>query len=121
MRRWVLAVALLILAIVVLGIVLGSAWDTYAPRAEGYELSANSREVTVAFCGGTADTVDARTLREDERRVVVGIRLRMHRDQFEYGTVHRITFPLRTELGGRVVQDEGGLPVPQGSQFLCPG
>ena len=121
MRRWVLPVALVTVAIVALGIVLASTWDTYAPRAEGYELSANSREITVAFCGGTADTVDARTLREDERMVVVGIRLRMHRDQFEHGTVHRIVFPLKTELGGRVVQDEGGIAVPQSSQFLCPG
>jgi len=121
MRRWVLALALVIVAIVALRIVVASTWDTYAPRAEGYERSANSREITVAFCGGTADTVDARTLREDERTVVVGIRLRMHRDQFEHGTVHRIVFPLTTELGERVVHDEQRSAVPQSSQFLCPG
>jgi hypothetical protein len=122
MRQRVLVLAVVTVGIVVLGFALyGSVWDTYTPRAEGYDLSANSREITVAFCGGTADSVDSRTFREDERRVVVGIRLRMHRDQFEHGTVHRVVFPLRTELDGRVVQDEGGNPVPQSSPFLCPG
>jgi hypothetical protein len=121
-RQRVLALAVVIVGIVVLGLAwYGSVWDAYTPRAEGYELSANSREITVGFCGGTADTLDGRTLREDERRVVVGIRLRVRRDQFEHGTVHRIVFPLRTELTGRVAQDEGGNVVPQSSQFLCPG
>jgi hypothetical protein len=122
MRRWVIRITALFVGIVVLSLaVYVWVWDMYTPRAEGYELSGNSREINVAFCGGTADTIDARTLREDENRVVVGVRLRMHRDQFEHGTVQRASFALRTELAGRVVQDESGNAVPQTSQFLCPG
>jgi hypothetical protein len=96
-------------------------WDTYTPRPEGYDVSADSREINVAFCGGTADTIDALTSREDARTVIVGARLRRHRDQFEHGTVLRVTFPLTTPLAGRTVRDPGGNAVTQGSQFLCPG
>jgi hypothetical protein len=121
-RQWFPRIAVVIAGVVVLGLALfASVWDTYEPRAEGYELSANAREITVAFCGGTAETLDARTLREDERSVVVGIRLRVHRDQFGHGTVHRINFPLMTELGSRVVRDQRGNAVSQSQQFLCPG
>jgi len=96
-------------------------WDTYTPRPQAYEVSADGRQITVAFCGRTAETVSAQSLREDEQNVVVDIRLRMHRDVFQHGGAHKVTFALRGPLRDRIVRDGSGNAVPPGSQFLCPG
>lgn len=94
--------------------------DTYVPRPEAYEVSGDSRQVTVAFCGGNGETVSAQDLREEGQDVVVGIRLRRY-EGFQQGGVHRVTFTLRAPLGDRVVRGESGTAVLRTSQFVCPG
>jgi hypothetical protein len=96
--------------------------DTYVPQAlESYDLSADARGVTVAFCGATNETVIFQRAREDDRNVVIDLRLWADRSVFYNGTVHRVTFTLTTPLGDRVVTDASGRAVPRGAQFLCPG
>ena len=115
-----LVVALLVSVVVLAVAVWLSARDTYTPRLEAYEVSADSGQITVAFCGTTAETVAAQSLRKDDINVVVEIRVRMERGFFN-GTVHKATFALRTPLGNRIVRDASGNPLPHGSQFVCPG
>jgi hypothetical protein len=96
--------------------------DTYIPQAlESYELSADSREVTVAFCGSTNETVIFQRAREDGQSVVIDLRLWAARNVFYNGTAHRVTFALEKPLGGRVVTDASGHAVRRGAEFLCPG
>jgi hypothetical protein len=94
--------------------------NTFTPRPEAYELSADGIQVTVAYCGSTGDTIASQTLREDERSVVVGVRLRQH-EGFRNVTVVRVGYTLRSALSSRVVQGENGTAIPAGSQFLCSG
>jgi hypothetical protein len=96
-------------------------WDTYTPRPETYEVSADGAHITVAFCGSNADTIATQAIREDDRSVIVGVRLRQNRKVFQHGTSLKVTFALQGPLLSRVVRDEGGTPVPSGSQYLCPG
>lgn len=94
--------------------------NTYTPRPEAYELSADGLHVTVAYCGSTGDTVVSQTLREDEHSVVVGVRLKQFQG-FRYGTVQKVGYTLRSVLSSRIVEGENGVAVSAGSQFLCPG
>jgi hypothetical protein len=111
-------VGAILLAIGLYGVVRG----TYVPQTlESYDLSADSRNVTVAFCGSTNETVIFQRAREDDRNVVIDLRLWADRNVFYNGTVHRVTFTLTTPLGDRVVTDATGRTVPRGGQFLCPG
>jgi hypothetical protein len=120
--RIAFAILLTVAAAAAIGIaVYLSTSDTYVARPQGYELSADALHITVAFCGSNADTIAAQTVREDDRSVAVGIRLRQTRGVFQSGAVHKVTFALTAPLGSRVVTDDGGTAVPPGSQFLCPG
>ena len=112
-----------IVGVILLAIGLyGFARDTYVPQAlESYDLSPDSREVAVAFCGSTNETVIFQRAREDDRNVVIDLRLWADRNVFYNGTVHRVSFTLTTPLGDRVVRDATGRAVPRGGQFLCPG
>jgi hypothetical protein len=95
--------------------------DTYVPEAlASYDLSSDSREVTVAFCGSTNETVIFQRAREDDGSVVIDLRLWVARNVFFNGTAHRVTFTLAKPLGDRVVTDGSGRAVPRGAQFLCP-
>ena len=117
-RRWVVVG----LAAVTLGLVvlwLASYPDTYTPRPAGYQTSDDDREITVGFCGSTSDTIEGSTFGEDDRSVVVVVRLRVHPDQFSYGIAHKVTFVLRTPIADRVVRDARGNPVPRGP-YVCP-
>lgn len=95
--------------------------DMYTPRPEAFELLANDREITVAYCGSTADTIAAQSVREGAEAVVVSVRLHQKRDMFQNGTVVKVTFQLKAPLGGRTVEDDAGAPIPSGLQYLCPG
>ncbi len=95
--------------------------DTYAPRPEAFALSADERGVMVAYCGSTADTVVTRSVREDDRMVVVGVRFRHRREQFQNGTVVKVTFALNAPLGSRTMQDDAGIAISAGRNYLCPG
>ena len=96
--------------------------DTYVPQAlESYDLSADSREVTVEFCGSTNETVIFQRAREDDQTVFIDLRLWAARNVFYNGTAHRVTFTLAKPLGERVVTDANSHPIPRGAQFLCPG
>ena len=116
-RRWLLGVAALVAGIGVLA--LATYRDTYTPPPAGYSVSDNDREITVGFCGTTADTIEGRTFGEDDRSVTVGVRLRAH-SGFANGTAHKVTFVLREPIADRVVRDVGGTAVPRGS-YVCPG
>jgi hypothetical protein len=111
--------AVAVIGAVVIAMAMSNA-NTYTPRPEAYELSADGIHVTVAYCGSTGDTFASQTLREDERSVVVGVRLRQYQG-FQNGTVLRVGYTLRSTLSSRVVQGENGTVVPAGAQFLCPG
>jgi hypothetical protein len=95
--------------------------DTYTPRPETFELSADGREVTIAYCGLTADTVVTRNVHEDDRTVVATVRFRRRREEFQNGTVVKVTFALKAPLGSRTVQDDAGTAISSGRQYLCPG
>jgi hypothetical protein len=96
--------------------------DIYVPEAlASYDLSSDSREVTVAFCGSTNESVVFQRAREDEQSVVIDLRLWADRNVFHNGTAHRVTVSLAKPLGDRVVTDANGHLVPRGAQFLCPG
>jgi hypothetical protein len=96
--------------------------DTYVPEAlASYDLSSDSREVTVAFCGSTNESVIFQRAREDDQSVVIDLRLWAARNVFYNGTAHRVTVALAKPLGDRVVTDAKGHLVPRGAQFLCPG
>jgi len=96
--------------------------DTYVPEAlASYDLSSDSREVTVAFCGSTNESVIFQRAREDDQSVVVDLRLWADRNVFYHGTAHRATFTLAKPLGDRMVTDASGHAVPLRAQFLCPG
>ncbi len=57
--------------------------DTYVPEAlASYDLSSDSREVTVAFCGSTNESVIFQRAREDDQSVVVDLRLWADRNVF---------------------------------------
>jgi hypothetical protein len=116
-RWWVWGVAAVFAGVLVLW--LAAYPDTYTPPPAGYEVSDNDREVTVGFCGSTSDTIEGRTFGEDDRSVIVGVRLRVH-DGFAHGIAHKVTFELRTPIGDRVVRDSAGNAVPRGS-YVCPG
>jgi hypothetical protein len=94
--------------------------DIYTPPPVAYELSADRSQVTVAYCGGSGDTIASQTLREDERSVVVGVRFRRYQG-FQNGAVQKVGYTLGSPLAGRVVRGENGALVPAGSQFLCAG
>lgn len=117
-RRWVVGIGAVIVGILVV-LWLASYPDTYTPPPAGYEMSDDDREVTVGFCGATSDTIEASTFGEDDRSVVVGVRLRVHPDQFSYGIAHKVTFVLRTPIADRVVRDARGNAVPRGP-YVCP-
>jgi len=95
--------------------------ETYTLRPETFELSADAREIAVAYCGSTADWIATQSVREDDHAVTVSVRMRRERDVFQNGTAVKVTFPLKAPLGGRVVQDEAGVAIPSGRQYLCPG
>jgi hypothetical protein len=96
-------------------------YDTRMLQPEAFELSTDARQITVAYCGSTADRIAAQSVREDDHAVTVSVRMRRERDVFQNGSVVTVTFPLRAPLGSRVVQDEGGTAIPSGRQYLCPG
>jgi hypothetical protein len=52
--------------------------------------------------------------REDDRSVVIEVRLWADRNVFYNGKVHRVTFTLASPLGDRVVSDASGRTVPRG-------
>jgi hypothetical protein len=120
-----------IIAVAIAGVVLTAVvfyvavWEpnneTYTLRPETFELSADAREITVAYCGSTADRITTQSVREDDHAVTVSVRMRRERDVFQNGTAVKVTFPLKAPLGGRVVQDEAGAAIPSGRQYLCPG
>jgi|SRR6478672_9955162 len=120
-----------IIAVAIAGVILtavvfyASVWgpnnETYALRPETFELSADAREITVAFCGSTADRIATQSLREDDHAVTVSVRMRREPDVFQNGTAVKVTYSLNAPLGGRVVQDEAGAAIPSGRQYLCPG
>jgi hypothetical protein len=112
-------VAIVVVAAIALVVYLSSR-DIYTPRPEAYDLSSDGRQITVAFCGSNADTIDAQTLQENDRSVVVGIRLRQNRNVFQHGTAHTVTFTLKASLGNRIVRDGNGTPIRSG-QYVCPG
>jgi hypothetical protein len=116
-RWWVWGVAAAFAGILVLW--LAAYPDTYTPPPAGYEVSDNDREIRVGFCGSTSDTIEGSTFGEDDRSVIVGVRLRAH-SGFAHGTAHKITFVLRAPIGDRIVRDAGGVAVPRGS-YVCPG
>jgi hypothetical protein len=95
--------------------------DTYAPRPEAFELLADGREVMIAYCGSTADFVVTHSVREDDRTVVVGARFRRRPEEFQNGTVVKVTFALNAPLGSRTLQDDAGTAISSGRQYLCPG
>lgn len=126
MSRRTTIVALAVAAIGLIGVVFYYAlWtpnqDTYAPRPEAFELSADGRRVMVAYCGSTADTVVTQSVREDDRAVVVGVRFRHPREQFQHGTVVKVTVALNAPLGSRTLQDDAGIAISPGRNYLCPG
>jgi hypothetical protein len=108
-------------AVVFYGAVWGPNNETYTLRPETFELSADAREITVAYCGSTADRIATQSVREDDHAVTLSVRMRRERDVFQNGTAVKVTFPLKAPLGGRVVQDEAGAAIPAGRQYLCPG
>ena len=120
-----------IIAVAIAGVVLtavvfyAAVWEpnneTYTLRPETFELSADAREIAVAYCGSTADWIATQSVREDDHAVTVSVRMRRERDVFQNGTAVKVTFPLKAPLGGRVVQDEAGVAIPSGRQYLCPG
>ena len=96
--------------------------DTYVPQTlASYDLSPDSRGVTVAFCGSTNETVIYQRAREDDQSVVIELLLWADRNVFYNGTAHRVVFTLAQPLGDRVVTDATGHAIPRGAQFLCPG
>jgi hypothetical protein len=95
--------------------------DTHTLRPEAFELSTDARQITVAYCGSTADQIAAQTVREDDHAVTVSVRMRQERNVFQNGTAVKVTFPLNAPLGSRIVQDEGGTAIVSGRQYLCPG
>ena len=118
--------ALAIGAVALIAVLYAAVWvpnsePTYTLQPEAFELSADGREVTVAYCGTTADRIAGQSVREDDRAVTVGVRLRRERNVFQNGTAVKVTFPLKASLGSRIVQDEAGTAIPSGRQYLCPG
>jgi hypothetical protein len=96
--------------------------DTYVPQTfESYDVSTDEREVTVAFCGSTNERVIFPRAREEDRSVVVDVRVWIARNYFHNGTVHRVTFELAAPLGERAVRDATRRAIPRRAQFLCPG
>jgi hypothetical protein len=122
MRRRVLIMSSIVVAAVVASALYLFMRDTYVPEAlASYDLSSDSREVTVAFCGSTNESVIFQRAREEDHSVVIDLRLWVARNVFYNGTAHRVTVPLAKPLGDRVVTDANGHLVPRGAQFLCPG
>ena len=118
----VLAIAAIgLIAVVLYYAVWAPNQDTYAPRPEAFELSADGRGVMAAYCGSTADAVVTQSVREDDRTVVVDVRFRHRREQFQNGTVVKVTFALNAPLGSRTVQDAAGIAISSGRNYLCPG
>jgi len=116
---FIAAAAVAVVGAVAVVIAISTA-NTYTPPPVAYELSADGTHVTVAYCGSSGDTIASQTLREDERSVVVGVRLRQYQG-FRNGTVQKVGYTLRSALSSRILQGENGSVVPAGSQFLCPG
>jgi hypothetical protein len=126
MRRRATIIAVAIAGVILSAVVFYAAvWEpnneTYTLRPETFELSADAREITVAYCGSTADRIATQSVREDDHAVTVGVRMRRERDVFQNGTAVKVTFPLRAPLGSRMVQDDGGTPIASGRQYICPG
>jgi hypothetical protein len=122
MRRRLIARAAVLIVIALAVAASRLITNTYAPRTlESYEASADARVITLSFCGSTAETIFSQQAREDARSVVVDIQLSIAREQFQNGTVHRVTFALGSPLGDRVVRDSNGTVVPHAAQYLCPG
>jgi hypothetical protein len=126
MRRGAAIMALAIAAVALIAVVFyATVWGpnngTFTLRPETFELSADAREITVAYCGSTADRIAVQSVREDDHAVIVSIRMRQGRDVFQNGTAVKVTFRLKAPLGSRIVQDEAGTAIPSGRQYLCPG
>ncbi len=126
MRRPAAIMALAIAGVALIAVVFYAAvWEpnneTYTLRPEAFELSADARQITVAYCGSTADRIAAQSVREDDHAVTVSVRMRRERDVFQNGTAVKVTFPLKASLSSRIVQDEAGTGIPSGRQYLCPG
>jgi hypothetical protein len=120
-RRFLIWLSIAGVAVVAIALYL-FVQDTYVPEAlASYDLSSDSREVIVAFCGSTNESVIFQHAREDDQSVVIDLRLWAARNVFYNGTAHRVTVSLAKPLGDRVVTDANGHLVPRGAEFLCPG
>jgi hypothetical protein len=126
MRRHTAIMAVAIAGVVLTAVVFyGAVWEPNGETSlllpETFELSADAREITVAYCGSTADRIATQSVREDDQAVTVSVRMRRERDVFQNGSAVKVTFPLTAPLGGRVVQDEAGAAIPSRRPYVCPG
>ncbi len=126
MRRHPATIALAVAGVALLAaVVYVAVWEpnneTFTLRPETFDLSADAREINVAYCGSTTDRIAAQSVREDDHTVIVSVRMRRDRDVFQHGTPIKVTFPLKAPLGSRVVQNEAGTAIPFGGQYLCGG
>jgi hypothetical protein len=117
-RIVVVTVSLLVLALA--GWYVVRFWEIEAPQAEAYEISGD-RQLTVYFCGSTADTIVWKIASEDAHGVLVGARMSRNRELFANGVTVTMSVELTAPLGDRVVRTESGKVLGRGKGFLCPG
>ena len=91
-------------------------------RPEGFQRTADQRQIVVIVMTGVGDEITDHAAREDGSSVTVTVRVREPGgNRIAHGVPIPVPIALRQPLGDRIVLDEGGRAVPDLGQYRTPG
>ncbi|MDP9320777.1 MAG: hypothetical protein M3P16_06755 [Chloroflexota bacterium] len=111
-----------IVALVVAFVVTNAFATSRSVRPDGFQRTADPRQIVVIVTTGVGDEVTDHSAREDGSAVTVTVRVREPGgSRIGLGVPIPVPIALGQPLGERTVLDEGGRPVPDLGQYRTPG
>ena len=121
-QRFVVAAALVGLALLTVVLVLSSFATIHSAQITGFQRTGDARKIVVNIVTGLGNEIAERTVREDAQTVTVTVNMRQ-----SPGTYPAIAFylpvvvSLKDALGDRRVLDASGNAVPDLGTYIAPG
>ncbi len=122
-RAWLLVAATVFLVAFAATFIVGQGLTaSRSVRPDGFQRSADPRQIVVIMTVGVGDEVTEHSAREDASGVTVIVRVREPGgSRIALGVLIPVPITLREALGNRTVLDEGGRTVPDLGQYRGPG
>jgi hypothetical protein len=122
-RARFLAGAIAFIAALAVALVMTNAFATSrSVRPDGFQRTADPRQIVVIVTTGVGDEVTDHSAREDGSTVTVTVFVREPgSSRIGLGVPIPVPIALRQPLGDRAVADENGRPVPDLGQYRAPG